>query len=159
MLIVLRGNAASGKTTVASQLQQRLPRPTAVLSQDYFRRSIYDELERESGAHSDLLEAAACHCIGLGQNVVLDGIFNARRYSAMLERISHTAQDARFYAFDLSFEETVRRHETRPKSSEFTSLEMSEWYHGWQPLLFVEERRIDHSESVEEIVGRILADR
>ncbi|WP_144861764.1 AAA family ATPase [Micrococcus luteus] len=40
MLIVLRGNAASGKTTVARLLQERLDGPAALLSQDHFRRGI-----------------------------------------------------------------------------------------------------------------------
>lgn len=48
MLIVLRGNAASGKSTVALLLQDRLDRPAAILSQDHFRRSIYAEREQDS---------------------------------------------------------------------------------------------------------------
>ena len=61
MLIVLRGNAASGKTTVARLLQERLDGPAALLSQDHFRRGIYAEREQDSLAHADLLEAAARH--------------------------------------------------------------------------------------------------
>ncbi|TFD57251.1 hypothetical protein E3T39_14650 [Cryobacterium suzukii] len=45
MLIVLRGNSGSGKSTIAARLQSELPGPTAVLRQDYFRRMIYDEQE------------------------------------------------------------------------------------------------------------------
>ena len=41
MLIVLRGNAASGKSTVARLLQERLDSPAAILSQDLFRRGKY----------------------------------------------------------------------------------------------------------------------
>ena len=48
MVIVLRGNAASGKSTVALLLQDRLDRPAAILSQDHFRRSIYAEREQDS---------------------------------------------------------------------------------------------------------------
>ena len=66
MVIVLRGNAASGKSTVALLLQDRLDRPAAILSQDHFRRSIDAEREQDSLAHADLLEAAALHCLGRG---------------------------------------------------------------------------------------------
>lgn len=48
MLVVLRGNSASGKTTVARLLQARLAGPVAVLSQDHFRRDVYAEREQES---------------------------------------------------------------------------------------------------------------
>ncbi len=109
-------------------------------------------------AHAGLLEAAAVHCLGAGQHVVMDGIFNARQYEDMLARIAGRVDDARFYAFDLSFEETVQRHASRPKALEFGVEEMRGWYHGWQPLSFVREHRIRADESAEEIAGRILSD-
>ncbi|WP_369126453.1 phosphotransferase-like protein [Cryobacterium aureum] len=40
MLIVLRGNSGSGKSTIAQQLQSELPEQAAIFSQDYFRRVI-----------------------------------------------------------------------------------------------------------------------
>ena len=161
MLIVLRGNSGSGKTTVAEALQLRLGWPTAVLGQDHFRRVVYAEREgrtRPTGmAHAALLEAAAAHCLAQGQHLVLEGIFNAQRYGAVLERIAAFAEDARFFAFDLPFEETVRRHAGRPQASAFAPDEMRGWYHGWNPLPFVEEHRIGADETVPAIVGRILA--
>lgn len=159
MLIVLRGNSGSGKSTVAAQLQARLTRSTAVLSQDYFRRVIYNEREQESLAHAELLEVAAAHSLGAGQHVILDGIFNATRYSPMLERVRSLADDSRFYAYDLTLAETLRRHRSRSKSVEFTPDELSGWYHGWQPLAFVDERRIGPTDSVEATVSRILENR
>jgi predicted kinase len=159
MLIVLRGNSGSGKSTIATNLQSRLPGPTAVLAQDYFRRVIYNQREQDSLAHADLLEAAAAHCLRAGQNVILDGIFNASRYSPMLERVRSIADNSRFYAFDLDLEETIRRHQSRSKAADFTVDELTSWYHGWQPLSFVQERRIGRTESVAATVNRILEDR
>ena len=72
------------------------------------------------------------------------------------KRISSRAEEALFYAFDLSFEETARRHAARAKSTEFSLDEMRSWYHGWQPLPFVQERRIGPEESAIEIAQRIL---
>ncbi|UKA59809.1 AAA family ATPase [Arthrobacter sp. FW306-2-2C-D06B] len=156
MLVVLRGNSGSGKSTVAAALQRELGWPTAILSQDHFRRIVYREREQESLAHADLLEVAAAHCLSAGHHVILEGIFNAERYSAMLERIAAQSDDARFFAFDLTFDETVRRHALRPQARDFTEDEMRAWYHGWQPLSFVEEERINASESPGRIVARIL---
>lgn len=156
MLIVLRGNAASGKTTIARLLQARLDGPVAVLSQVHFRRDIYAEREQQSLAHADLLEAAALHCLGRDHHTILEGIFHAGRYGSMLERVASASDDARFYAFDLPFAETARRHRMRPKVAQFTVQEMAAWYHGWQPLPFVDEHRITAVESRGEIVTRIL---
>ncbi|MCZ9884100.1 AAA family ATPase [Arthrobacter sp. B2a2-09] len=156
MLVVLRGNSASGKSTIAAALQQALGWPTAILSQDHFRRIVYREREQESLAHADLLEVAAAHCLRAGHHVILEGIFNAERYSAMLERVAAQSNDARFYAFDLTFDETVRRNAMRPQATDFTEDEMRPWYHGWQPLSFVEEERLNASESPTRIVARIL---
>jgi hypothetical protein len=64
---------------------------------------------------------------------MLEGIFNAERRSAMLERIAAQGNHARFYAYDLTFDETVRRHATRPQATAFTEDEMRSWYDGWQP--------------------------
>ena len=159
MLIVLRGNSGSGKSTIAAHLQAELPRPTSILSQDYFRRVIYDEREQANLAHADLIEAAALHCLALGQHVILEGIFNSDRYSPMLARVGSQADDARFYAFDLSFEETVHRHQDRSKAVDFTAADMAAWYHGWQPLGFVQERRIVSRETARDIVSRVLENR
>ncbi|WP_129590548.1 hypothetical protein [Cryobacterium aureum] len=67
--------------------------------------------------------------------------------------------DARFYAFDLSLEDTIKRHRSRSKTVDFTVKDMAAWYHGWQPLSFVRERRIGRSETVSAIVTRVLEDR
>lgn len=160
MLVVLRGNSGSGKSTVARALQRRLceSAPTAILGQDLFRRQIYREREQESMAHAELLEMAAAYCLGAGHHVIIEGILNASRYAPYLERMAAMSEDARFYAFDLSFEETLRRHEGRPQASDFGPESMRRWYHGWQPLAFVEERRIGPEESEQEIVERVLTD-
>ena len=156
MLVVLRGNSGSGKSTVARLLQAELGWPTAVLQQDHFRRVIYRERGHEGLAHADLLETAAMHCLGKSHNVVLDGIFDARRYGAMLKQIATSSADARFFAFDLTFEETVRRHAQRLQATEFTVDDMRGWYHGWQPLDFIDEQRIGPEDSPRQIVARVL---
>jgi len=160
MLIVIRGNSGSGKSTLAAELQRQLGWPTAVLGQDHFRRTVYKERQDAGTAdgmeHAALLEVAAVHCLTAGHNVVLEGILQADRYSTMLERIAGAATDARFYAFHLSFEETVQRHAGRPQASEFSPDQMREWYQGWNPLPFVTERQIPPEEQLPEVVRRIL---
>ncbi|MBF4618058.1 kinase [Clavibacter sp. VKM Ac-2873] len=123
MLIVIRGSSGSGKSTLAAALQRELGWPTAVLGQDHLRRVVYRESEEPGGvpegtAHVDLLEVAARHALAAGHHVIVEGIMRASHYADALQRIADDADDARFHAFDLPFDETARRHETRPPGPE-----------------------------------------
>jgi predicted kinase len=160
VLVVIRGNSGSGKSTLAAALQHALGWPTAVLGQDHFRRVVYRERQdagtADGMAHAALLEAATRHCLTAGHHVVLEGILRADRYAAMLERVSAAAVDARFYAFDLTFDETVRRHAGRLEAAEVVPDQMREWYRGWDPLPFVAEERIRPGEALPDIVRRVI---
>lgn len=160
-LIVLRGDSGSGKTTTATALRPFLRQKTAVIHQDYFRRELLaggDKQSRSADA-ALLVEAAARLSLDLGYDVVLDGIFNLRDYAGRLEQLWRDHRGiTRFYQFDVGFEETVRRHETRELRHAFTAERMREWYDGWQPLEFVEERRIGSDETLAQITERIIAD-
>lgn len=162
MLIVIRGSSGSGKSTLAAALQRALGWPTAVLGQDHLRRVVYRESEDTGGlpegsAHVDLLEVAACHGLAAGHHVIVEGILRASHYAAALERIAGHAYDARFHAFDLPFDETVRRHAGRPQAAEFGADEMRGWFRGWDPLPFVAEQRIAADEPLDAVAARILA--
>ncbi|WP_157122111.1 hypothetical protein [Nocardia miyunensis] len=85
----------------------------------------------------------------------MEGILSARRYGSMLEHLAARAERAWFYAFDLSFPGTLDRHAQRPKAKEFGAEEMRGWYHGWDPLSFVAETRIDATPAVTDIVDTI----
>lgn len=158
-LIVLRGNSGSGKSAVAQAMRESMNGETAWIEQDYFRRVVLAETERPGAANIELLDATARFCLNRGFTVILDGIFNASRYGAMLEGLlrDHAGRTA-FYAFDLEFGETLRRHAMREKEIEFGEEEMRRWFHGWQPLQFVAEHRITANESLEAIVDRISND-
>lgn len=160
-LVVLRGDSGSGKTTTAAALRPRLGPKTAVIHQDYFRRELLaggDKVTRAADA-AVLIEAAARQSLDLGYDVILDGIFNLRDYATRLKRLWRDHRGVtRIYQFDIGFEETVRRHETRQLRHAFTAERMRSWYDGWQPLDFVEEGRIGADESLPQIVARIVAD-
>lgn len=160
ILIVLRGNAASGKSTVARLLQEQLDDGAAWIEQEYLRRTVLGETAAPFSPLSIALPSTiALQCLRAGRHVVLDGIFTASRYAESLQKLAadHTGRTL-FFAFDLDFNETMRRHNTRtPKRSEYGESEMRGWFHGWQPLPFVEEARITAEESAEQITRRILA--
>ncbi|WP_068056247.1 GNAT family N-acetyltransferase [Nocardia xishanensis] len=158
-LVVIRGSSGSGKTTVARALQRRFDRGRCVvISQDVVRRELLRESDVPGGFNIELIGEITSLCLARGLVVVLEGIFSTRRYGDMLDRLTSNAAVSRFYAFDLSFEETLRRHATRPQSSSFGRDEMRDWYSGWDPLHFVDEVRLDATQGSADIAEMIVAD-
>ncbi|REJ05515.1 hypothetical protein DY023_09750 [Microbacterium bovistercoris] len=160
-LVILRGDSASGKTTTAVALRAELGPKVALIHQDYFRREILsndDRVQRSRDA-SILIVGAAREALNLGYDVILDGIFNLRDYSAPLERLhdDHRGR-TRIYQFDIGLDETIRRHAGRPLAKEFGADKIRDWYDGWQPLPWHDETRVGGEVSTEDLVSSILQD-
>ena len=160
VLVVLRGNSGSGKSTVAQCVQKRFAAgECALIEQDYFRRTVLREGDVAGALHIDLMEQAVSTCLKRGLVVIVEGILNATRYESMLKQLSRELTGTSlFYAYDLTLTETLSRHVTRAKSVSFGSAEMKDWYHGWQPLAFVSEARIDSSWAEKATIDRISSD-
>ncbi|GAB3613005.1 hypothetical protein GCM10027415_13450 [Humibacter ginsengisoli] len=131
------------------------PAACLIVPQDLVRRDMLRELDIAGGANIELIEAIATWGLAGDRIVVVEGILNVNRYGRMLRRLQRSAAHSHFFAWDLAFEETVRRHASRPKQLDFSADEMAEWYHGWQPLDFVEEVRVDAATTAEEVVELI----
>ncbi|MFJ4651095.1 GDSL-type esterase/lipase family protein [Nocardia sp. NPDC088792] len=159
MLVVIRGNSGSGKTTTARAVQQRFPRATClVVSQDTVRRLMLREFDGPAATNIDLLEHIAMFGLSRGMVVIVEGILDADRYGPMLQRLTASATHALHYCFDLSFEQTLIRHAGRPQAADFSGEQMAQWYRGWQPLPFTDEVRIDAAWELDSTVDRIHTD-
>jgi predicted kinase len=156
-LVVLRGNSGSGKTSTALAARKQLGRGTALVQQDYFRRIVLREHDKPGGANIGLISLATRYALEAGYHVIVEGIFHSARYGSMLRSLAndHRGQTF-FYYFDISFEETVRRHHTRPESAEFTSELMRTLYTPRDLLDFVDERLVTESSSLDGTVNRVL---
>lgn len=128
-----------------------------VVSQDRVRLDMLRERDVAGAGHIELIESIATWGLRRDLVVIVEGILNVRRYERVLERLDGDAAHSLFFAWDLEFEETARRHAERPQRDQFTVEEMAEWYHGWQPLGFVEETRFDASVSAQGAVNVITA--
>lgn len=139
-LVVLRGPSGSGKSSAARALRAQLGRGLALVEQDYLRRLVLKERDVPGGANIELISDTTRFALNRGWDVVLDGIMHAEHYSTMLNqlRIDHAGHTA-FYYFDVSWEETLRRHHTRPQAQEFDAEEMREWYQPRDLLGLAEE--------------------
>ncbi len=160
-LVILRGDAASGKTTTATSLRTALGARVALISQDHFRRELLHEPDRRklSRDASVLIVSTARQALDLGYDVILDGVFNLRDYSEAFERLyrDHLGS-TRIYQFDVGLEETIRRHAGRQLAQEFGEDKIREWHDGWQPLPWFDERRIGPEIGTDELVSIIVED-
>ncbi|GAA0901474.1 kinase [Pseudonocardia zijingensis] len=155
-LIVLRGNSGSGKTTVARAVRTGYGRGCALVEQDYLRRVLLRERDVDGGIAPGLIAQTVRYALDHGYHVVLEGILARARYGAVLTELcaAHRGRTAVFY-FDVPWEETLRRHATRPQSAEFGEAEMREWFLPRDLLGLPGERLIPQTASVAEAVALV----
>ncbi|MFH0784714.1 MAG: AAA family ATPase [Pseudomonadota bacterium] len=131
-LIILRGPSGAGKSTVANELFAQAIHKTAIIQQDYYR-FIFKPAGGGSMQNSDAIhKMIVCNCVVAlkhGYDVILEGILSVRSYGEVLDRIidAHNGSSYMFY-FDVSFEETAKRHQTRKQLSDFDVHDMQKWY-------------------------------
>lgn len=89
--------------------------------------------------------------------MILEGIFDAGRYENMFEEIVREhPNDNHFFYLDVSFDETLRRHDTKSGDIDFGENEMKAWYKGGDRLKNHKEMIIPETDSQEAIVEKIL---
>lgn len=155
-MIMLRGNSGSGKTTVAKGLQERFGRGTMVLSQDMIRREVLKERDGVDPPALPLIKQMLKYGSENCEVVILEGIFIADWYHELFEAaIEMYGSEIYAYYFDIPFEETVRRHQTRSKAAEFGATEMREWWKEKDYLDLIKETTITENKSKEEIINEI----
>ncbi|GAB7046026.1 AAA family ATPase [Catenuloplanes indicus] len=158
-LVLIRGNSGSGKTTTAREVRRRYGRGCALLEQDHLRRVVLREHDWTGigPVAPTFIAATARAALDVGYHVVLEGILHTERYAGVLHDLTgrHPGPVHAYY-FDLSFEETVRRHRTLTYEVGFTPEDMRGWYTPRDLLGLPGERLIPESADLEEAVTLIL---
>ncbi|WP_210717712.1 kinase [Amycolatopsis acididurans] len=158
-LLVLRGPSGSGKSSTARRLRAHLGRSVALIEQDYLRRIVLKEKDVPDGHNIALIDQTVRFALDRGWNVILEGIMHAERYTDMLDGLRQDhAGDTAFYYFDVAWDETLRRHPTRPQAADFGVDEMRGWYRAADQLGFAEERIIPQAATLDGTVRRILSE-
>ncbi|MFH7339755.1 AAA family ATPase [Streptomyces sp. KHY 26] len=156
-LIVLRGNSASGKSSVAAGLRDRFGRGLALVGQDNLRRTVLRERDRPGAANIGLIELTARYALDAGYHVVVEGILNADHYGAMLARLRADHRGPTYgYYLDVPFEETLARHATKPIAGDVGEERLREWYRARDLLPGGVETVIGAGSGLAETVDRIL---
>ncbi|MFG1895502.1 kinase [Micromonospora zamorensis] len=158
ILVCVRGNSGSGKSSIARELRRRHGRGCALVEQDYLRRIVLRERDRPGGAAPALIGQTARFALDHGYHVVLEGILHASRYRSMLTdlRDGHRGRSL-FCYLDVSLPETLRRHLTRPQVDDFTAEQMCGWYAPHDVLGWPGELVLPETTGLEEAVEAIAA--
>lgn len=122
-VILIRGNSGSGKTTVAKQLHTRLGAGNLLISQDTIRRKLLQVKDRPNNLAIGLIETMILYGLHHCEYTIIEGILAKDKYGEMLKRSVLLADEAFVYYYELTFEETVRRHQTKNKTN-FVTKEM-----------------------------------
>lgn len=129
-LIILRGNSGSGKSTLARRLQQRLGRNTMVVAQDVVRREMLWVKDAPGTPAVPLLTELLRYGHAHSKVTILEGILYADIYQPLFEeavRLFGTENIFAYY-YDIPFEETLIRHQTKPNKADFGAEAMKRWW-------------------------------
>ena len=128
-LIILRGNSGSGKTTVAKELQNRFGNNTMCISQDVIRRDILKVKDGENTQALPLMKELLIYGNSHSNIVILEGIMYADWYKSLIElAVQLFGTEIYAYYFDIPFEETLKRHQTKPNCHDFGEEAMRRWW-------------------------------
>lgn len=159
LLIILRGNSGSGKTTTGKALQRKFGHGTMLISQDVVRREmLYVKDGPETEAVQLLHELALYgkkHC----NIVILEGILNSKWYEKLFESLKKEFGNRILaYYFDIPFEETLIRHQQKPNAHEFGEMDMRRWWQERDLLGIIPEENLSMDLSLNDIVKQISND-
>lgn len=157
-LVILRGNSGSGKTTIAKRLRKELGYETMLVSQDVVRKDILRVRDTPNNPSRQLIYEMVKYGHSIGYDVVVEGILSKSKYGTMLMELSRLFDETHAYYFDLPFEETLRRHSTKPNAHEFGEKEMREWWKEKDFLSLDGEQIISSEQTEDEIVAQIMKD-
>jgi adenylate kinase family enzyme len=128
-LVVLRGPSGAGKSTVAKLLHKKVSNKTALIEQDYYRHVMFNNLHSDLEAPRYVMFASVEAALNHGYNVIVEGFMGMGKYRPYFDKLlSHHPENNYFFYFDVSFEETLRRHKTRLKSEALDEARMHELY-------------------------------
>lgn len=156
-LVVLRGNSATGKSSVAAGVRRRYGRGIAVVDQDTLRRNVLRERDSPGGTNVGLIDLTVRYALEHGFHTVLEGILYVAHYGDMLAGLlADYPQRSHCFYFDVPFEQTLERHATKPIALEVGEAQLRDWYRPLDLLPGGVETMISASSALDETVDQVL---
>ena len=155
--IIIRGNSGSGKSTLSLRLQQKLGPNTPLLPQDTLRRLLLNAKDGYDTPTVPLYLTLLEHAHKNHDLVIIEGILHRDWYAPVWDKIAELYGDNAYaYYYDLPFEETVKRHQTRDKVKDFSVSDMKRWWLEKDYLKRFNETLFDETLSLEQALEVIL---
>lgn len=156
-LIIIRGNSGSGKSAVAERLREELDGKVAIVGLDTLRRTIL--MEKDNLENTDiigLIEQTVKYCLDKDYSVIIEGILSKPKYKETLMSLVDSVDcPSHIYYIDVSLEETLKRHKTKPIADEVTDEQLTSWYQPKNYLDVPGEIVINESSTLQETVNLI----
>lgn len=157
-LIILRGNSGSGKTSAARALQEKFGANTMLISHDMIRMEVLHVWGEEGIKRSlPLMKELVKYGRKNSEITILEGILDAKQYRPLFDTCvnEYGLSNIFAYYYDLPFEETLRRHATKPNRNDFGESEMRRWWREKDYLKFIPETILSENISLDEAVNMI----
>lgn len=156
-VILIRGNSGSGKTSIANDLHDFLGSGTLLISQDYVRRTMLKVHDKPNNLAINLIETMIAYGIKNCEYTIVEGILAKNKYGDMLIESLSKADHVFSYYYDLPFEETVKRHQTK-KETDFGEEKMKAWFSPGDLLNVIPETLLTKNLSREDTLQLIIND-
>ncbi|GGB91564.1 AAA family ATPase [Staphylococcus nepalensis] len=157
VVILIRGNSGSGKSVVARELHSILGQGNLLISQDNVRREMLNVRDKPNNLAIALIENILSYGISNCDYVILEGILAENKYGIMLRNSLKQADKVLAYYYDLSFEETLKRHESK-EFTDFGEMEMRSWFTPKDFIGLENEKAIKEDVTKDEMIKNILED-
>ena len=141
-------------------LQHKLGRGTLVISQDVIRRDMLWVHDKPGHPAIPLLINLVQYGRRNCHYVILEGILFSETYEALFRCIQseYAAEDIHAYYYDIPFEETLRRHETKPNRADFGPEAMREWWKEKDYIGYLLEKTLTQKLALEDAMELVLED-
>lgn len=153
-IVLIRGNSASGKSTVAKALQLVLPN-TMLISQDEIRRNMLRESDRDGSDTMRVIELLVAAAKEMNRLVILDGIFRQDTYGDWLVQLFETYSGTAWY-LNISLATTKVRHAGRAQSKDFGDEHLEAWYRPHDTIDALNEYLVPETWTQDDTVKSIL---
>jgi len=154
-LIVIRGPAGAGKSTVARKLFEEVGGPIALVDLDYFRFMLRNQLSEDTRGEYRLAESCIEIALGHAFDVIFEGNFRALAGGELpVPLLGFDGATVHAFYMDVSLPETLRRHTMRA-DQRITAERMVDLYPAARPIDVLAEVVLHESLSVEQSVQTI----
>ena len=153
-IVLIRGNSASGKSTIAKSLQLSLPN-TMLISQDEIRRNMLRESDHDGADTMCVIELLVATAKKMNRLVILDGIFRQDTYGDWLAELFEKYSGTAWY-LNVSLATTKDRHAGRAQSKDFGDEDLDAWYRPNDTIDALNEYLVPETWTKDDTVSAIL---